>query len=117
MNTSTLAATLSALTPGKMKGAPASAISKTISNSASTRLRGKSLERSLVNIDLPLLFARHGIDALRSPQQDCHHQRNVGKQGHFGQQKTGVVGHQPDQQATDQGTAGGAQAANDDHNK
>src|SRR5450759_2746860 len=115
MNTSTLAATLSALTPGKIKGAPTSATNSNSSNTASTRLRGKSLERSLVNTCLSLLTVRDWIDTLWPPQQNRHHQCNVGEQCHLGQQKASVVGHQPHQQGTDQGASGRTQTADDDH--
>src|SRR5450830_1624486 len=118
-NTSTLAATLSALTPGNRKGVKARASSSPISSTASTRLRGRSLEISRFsrNMGGASSAVGHRVDALGAPQQHRHHQSDVGEQGQLGQQKAGVVGHQPHQQGPDQRAAGGAQAADDDHDE
>ena len=50
MKINTLAATLSAFTPGKMNGVNASANSSTSRTPASTRLRGRSLESKRFNM-------------------------------------------------------------------
>src|SRR6185312_282515 len=105
MNTSTFAATLSALTPGKMKGAKASANSSAISSAARMRLRGRSLDRRRCNIGCARSAVGHGIDALRAPQQYRHHQENGRELRERGQQKAHVVVDQAHQQRPDERAA------------
>src|SRR4051812_46142174 len=114
MNTRILAATLSAFAPGKMNGVNASAKSSTSSSAVSTRLRGKSLERSFFSMRALL---RQRVNARRPPQQDGHHERDVGKERRLRHEEARVVGHEADEQCTDQRTRCGAQPADDQHDE
>src|ERR1700751_3745968 len=109
MNTSTLAATLSALTPGKMNGAKARPSTSAASSAASRRLRGRSLERRRDGM-VVLSAVRDRVDTLRAPQQHGHHQENARKLRQRRQQEGGGVVHQADEQGANQRAGGRAEA-------
>jgi hypothetical protein len=120
MKTSTLAATFSALTPGTRNGANASASNSASSTAGARSRQPRTAAREVVGENAvqhgrvaPHRFAT-GYTPCGPPQQNGHHQRDVGKQRHFGSQKAGVVGHQPHQQCPNQRPTRGAQPADDD---
>src|SRR5476649_382042 len=104
MKTQMRAATFSDLAPGKANGATARPIRIASNTKLSQRLFGRSSERSERNIALPL---RHGIEALRPPQQDQRHQEDVRAQRHFRGKKADVIGSQTDQQRADEAATHG----------
>src|SRR5471032_1484335 len=112
MKTQMRAATFSDLAPGKANGATARPIRIASSTKLSQRLFGRSSERSDLSIALPL---RHGIEALRPPQQDQRHQEDVRAQRHLGREEADVISSEADQQRADETAAHRAQPADDDH--
>src|SRR4051812_38393307 len=111
MKTQILADTFSDLAPGNRKGASSSPTITSTRASASQRLRGKSSERMARSMALPL---GHGIEALRTPQQDQRHQQDIGAQRDLGRQEADIVGAEPHQKRADEATADRAQPADDD---
>src|SRR5437868_15539186 len=104
---------LRARAPGNTNGAQASASSISSSSAVSARLLGRSPESSRIIASLPSTPSDR-VQALRTPQQDQHHQKDVGEQRHLGKQEARVVRHQPDQQRADEAAGGGAEAADED---
>src|SRR5438132_2544891 len=113
MKTRILAATLSALVPGKRNGVSARPSTMTTSSTVSQRLPGRSWERSRFSMS-GSSSVRYRIQPLRPPQQHDHHQPDVREHRDLRREEAGVVGEQPDQQRTDETTQGRAEAADDD---
>src|SRR5215510_15935216 len=109
MNTQTFAAVLMAWAPLKSRGASASSRRIDNSSAASTRLRGRSSERSARSM-AGSTFG-DGVEALRPPHQDRHHQQDVGGERDLGGEITRVVGHLRDQQGAEEAAANRSQAA------
>ena len=90
MKTQILAATLSGCAPGNRNGASARPTRIDQHARASTRLRGGSPESSASAAS----SLAHRIEPARPPQQDQHHQQDVGAQRDLRHQEAGVVGQQ-----------------------
>src|SRR5436190_12262768 len=115
MKTITLAATLSALVPGKTNGVSASATTIATRTSASQRLRGRSWESKRLSIASPSSSAVDDrIEALRPPHQHRDHQADAREHRQLRRDEADVVGDQADEQRADQAAERRAEAADDD---
>src|SRR6478735_8381018 len=114
MKTITLAATLSALVPGKMNGVSASATTTRTRTSASPRLRGRSWERRRLSMSCRPLAVDDRIEALRPPHQHRDHQADAREHRQLRGNEADVVGDQADQEGADQAAKRRAEAADDD---
>src|SRR5262245_13868991 len=102
MKTQILAAVLMAWAPLNSSGASAS------NRAYSTRLAGRESERRARSMAVSAFG--YGIEALRAPHQDGHHQRDVGGECQLGREIAGVVGHLRDQEGAEKAAADRAQA-------
>src|SRR5436305_3681371 len=114
MKTITLAATLSALVPGKMNGVSASATTIATRTSASQRLRGRSWDRRRLSMRSRRLAVDDRIEALRPPHQHRDHQPDAREHRQLRRDEADVVGHKADEQRADEAADRRAEAADDD---